>query len=154
MRENGIWYGVHPHSPQLDDADSRIFAAVDVGPGDEGFEILGAKALGRDEYKVCHIPCYAFGLSLGDIVRTDSYLGKDSVVFERIKRSGHSTMRVAFFEQTPRDEILRLTVQLGALCANHELCSEHWLGLDLADRRQIESVEFLGEASRQWSSHI
>jgi hypothetical protein len=143
MRENGIWFGIHPHAPQIQGADSQVFAAVDVAPGDEGFEVLGAKARGADEYEICHVPCYAFGLSLGDTVRTGSYSDRESVILDRIKASGHSTVRVAFDDVSSKEEILRLTVKLGSLCAHHELCSEHWLGLDLANEEEVEAVERL-----------
>lgn len=54
------------------------------------FEQLWARRVADNQFQICCIPGYIYGIALGDVVATD-----DSLVIQQvIERSGHSTFRI------------------------------------------------------------
>lgn len=68
-------------------------------PGD--FEQFWARKLGENLFEVCCIPFFAYGISLGDLVTTNT----DGYVESVVQRSGHRTLRVAIPDKDRLDRV-------------------------------------------------
>src|SRR4051794_37589642 len=65
-------------------------------------ENLWAEVLGSDRFRIDNVPFYAYGVSLGDVVRADEIDGR--LVFrDVVARSGHSTYRVLVKDRAGAD---------------------------------------------------
>lgn len=140
MRVDGVWFGVHPHSPASPDAVHRVYAVVALDD-EEGFEELWARQVGPELYEVAAIPCYAYDLAFGDTVRTEAFFGLDTLIVERTGYSGHGSVRVGFDSSDSDEQILSLTEVLAGFSERHELVSRRWLGLDVATEEQLKQLE-------------
>ena len=69
-------------------------------------ESMWARALGQNLYRLENIPCYAYGVNFGDVVRA---VAPDSdskpIVQAVVERSGNQTLRVYFPEGEVEDHI-------------------------------------------------
>jgi hypothetical protein len=140
MRIEGVWFGIHPHKSALADATHRVYAVVEL-ERERGFEELWARQIGPAEYVISAVPCYAYELAYGDVVRTEPFFGLNALIVERTSRSGHGSVRVGFKMNDSEEQILSLTRLLGSKSEHHELVSKRWLGLDIATQEQLIEVE-------------
>lgn len=84
----------HEHPSRKDRANFLIFASLD-GDGLRGkWEQLWARRVAEAEFEVCCIPYFAYGVALGDIVRTAPALGKTYVVAGVAVNAGRRVLRL------------------------------------------------------------
>lgn len=78
------------------DANFLIFADLSNEEMPGRWEQLWAHRLGENEFRLCCVPFFAYGLALGDRVATAPRDDKKYVIQSTIAESGHATYRVWF----------------------------------------------------------
>lgn len=104
----------HPNPVWRQRADYIIAATVDDRERPGRTEQLWARALSGHQYELCCIPFFLYGLSLGDLVETDS----DHLVSRVVERSGRATFRAVLADRTSvegRERLIRGLEASGAL---------------------------------------
>lgn len=113
-------------------------------------ETLWAVPLEGGLYRIDNSPFYAYGVSLGDIVRAEPANG--FLAFREVhSRSGHSTYRVwiepaSGIGRSEFDTCLRELERLG--CSS-ELAREHWFAIDVPSTCNISAVYTILEDGEQ-----
>jgi hypothetical protein len=78
-------------------AEANFIIRADLSQwGLDGWEQLWAKQTRSDEFIICCIPFFTYGIALGDTVRTATIKGMDYVVSEVRARSGRRVVRLWF----------------------------------------------------------
>lgn len=95
-------------------------------PKEKVWEQLWARKLDNDQYEICCIPIFAYGMALGDVVEID----QGFMITNISQKSGHITIRVWLTEQIHKEEIEGLTEKILGLGCLMEWYSEHLLGID------------------------
>jgi hypothetical protein len=147
----------HLHPVDPDPVDSLVLVLLeDIH---QGTELLAAHRVGEDDYQVCCIPFFAYGINLGDTVYApvDPKSGYATVKGIRAE-SGNRTMRVAFRSKdfTPGlGEELHAGLERSRLL--HEWLSRGYVSIclntqsDLATARALTSrLERQGHVSVEW----
>jgi hypothetical protein len=89
---------------------------------DEGYppaasESMWAEDIGGGTFRIDNIPFFATDLSLDDLVRAQR-VGEDLTLTDTVSRSGHSTIRMVFFD---RQQVAIVRAALHALGCKTEL---------------------------------
>jgi hypothetical protein len=115
----------------------RLSLAADGLPG--RYEQMWTRTEDNVNFKLCCIPFFTYGLSLGDIVRKTT----DDGDYEIVSKAGHRTIRFAIQDEKFRHEghepLHASIARAGCLAELHG----HTLGygaIDIVDERQSESV--------------
>jgi hypothetical protein len=106
---------------------------IDVPDNDQcGSESLWVKALGDDLYEIRSSPWFAKDLNWGDVVKAipESTDLKPSVL-EVVRRSGHKTLRVIFFDKSTNDDEKRILEKLRTMQASHENAWPRFYSIDV-----------------------
>lgn len=111
-------------------ANFLIFADLSAAGMPGRWEQLWARQLGGEEFEVCCIPYFAYGLALGDRVRTQPSRGRRYVVAGVHARSGRRVLRLWLkkAQGAGRERVLRCLESCG-LC--HEWSSQNLLVIDV-----------------------
>ncbi len=126
-------------------SDFIIGASLDDTEGVER-EQLWARRLGRNEFEVCCIPFFVYGLSLGDIVETSPTGGRQYMVSRVVRPSGRHVLRVWFGDSRhPSSDVVERLAARGALL---EWSSSNLLAVDAQDEEMAASVFALLEESQ------
>ncbi len=106
------------------------------------FEQLWAAHCGGDRYRICCIPFFVFGLSLGDVVRCEAAHGYDYCATEIVESSPRSTFRLYSADGIDdHAEIIKALESVGALV---ERSSRNMVAVDAADEQIcLAAVELL-----------
>jgi len=136
---------------------SRIHVrlAVEGGWPPVAFEELEAKPLGDHRYRLLSPPAFAKRLAVGDVVHVEHHGSPEQAwVDSVIEPSGHSTVRVIFFEaaghaseESLRRELEGLGVQI------HETGLRGLIAVDIPGEVSYPSVRALldeGESQGRW----
>lgn len=138
-------------------ANFLIFADLSSSGMVDHWEQLWAQQLSADEFIVCCIPYFTYGLALGDTVRTSPQRGRHYVVETALKRSGRRVLRLWLKNAADgtRDSVVRSLERRALL---HEWSSENLLAIDIAPSDAIgdliatiesESIEYEWGDERQ-----
>lgn len=113
----------HPHPVWADKGSSIIGARIPEGADEQ----LWARQVSDTSFEICCIPLFVYGMSLGDVVATDSAFNVTKV----LTRSGRRVFRVWFSQSVEQNfEVEAALRQCGALT---EWYSTRMLGVDAAD---------------------
>jgi Domain of unknown function (DUF4265) len=86
---------------------------------DVAVENLWAEELGDSLFRVDNIPFFVFGISLNDVVLTESISGLKTVV-KVVRRGGHSTYRVRMAKDKNIDDFVAVWQQFSSLSCTFE----------------------------------
>lgn len=110
------------------------------------WEQIWARLVAIDEFEICCIPYFTYGLALGDLVRTTSAAGKTHVITQVIIRSGRHLLRLWLknSDSIGKEQVYRYLVNRAPL---HEWGSENLLVIDASkdDHELIDLVADLGK---------
>lgn len=119
------------------------------------FEELTAKPLGDHRYELVSPPAFAKRLAVGDVVRVVHYgTPEQPWVDSVIDSSGHSTVRVIFFQKAgrePEDHLRRELDRMGVQI--HETSFRGMIALDIPGEVNYDSVSAIlkeGESRKFW----
>lgn len=115
-----------------------------------GLESAWATKVGNN-YKLDNILFYAKDYSLGDIVCVENIDG-DLIVKGLVSESGHSTIRILFYDDTLIEDTLNILNSLG--CGYEISNNPHLVAIDIpkdVDYTPIRNYLNLGEASELWT---
>ena len=140
----------------MEEATSEVHVrlAVEDGWPPVAFEVLAAKPLGDHRYQLLSPPAFAEQLAIGDVVSVEhpevpdpEQVWVDSV----IESSGHSTVRVVFFEAAGAEAESALRRDLEALGAQvHGTGFQGLIAVDIPGEVDYRAVrELLGEGESQ-----
>jgi Domain of unknown function (DUF4265) len=76
-------------------------------------EHVWAQRVGQNEYKLRNTPMFAFGFSLGDVVRGERSIDEDVIVKDALSRSGRTTLRVYLDDEASGPEVKAGVQKLG-----------------------------------------
>lgn len=115
-------------------------------------EALWAQPLGDGLYQLQSSPFYAYALNFLDVVlATPGEPELPPQVRRVVRRSGHATLRVVFFESVPETERAPLLTSLAGHEATFEAADERYFVLDVdpagdlgAVRQQLDAWESAG----------
>lgn len=95
-------------------------------------EQIWARKVGDDTYEVMSIPCAAYGLNRGDLVRTGFSTEKNlPEILEVTEPSGHRTVRVIFTNpKMPGPERLALMEEFKKLNCEYEKVNDNYYSMD------------------------
>jgi hypothetical protein len=113
-------------------ADFLIFADLSSSGMAGRWEQLWAHHASDDEFVLCCIPYFAYGLALGDTVRTRSLAGKKYVVTDVVARTGRRALRLWLKDTTAggRGRVLEYVQTCAPL---HEWSSDNLLVIDVPE---------------------
>jgi hypothetical protein len=104
-------------------------------------EGIWARSVGEDLYEVDNIPCYAYGINLGDVVRARAPDPDKKPVVERVERaSGHRTVRLHFSETVVQSERLLMLRGLAQFRTSFEGDDAKYFAVDVAPDGDYEAV--------------
>ena len=131
----------HRYPVWRDEADFVVMHALD-GSEPMDFEQLWAAQCGGDRYRICCIPFFVYGLSLGDVVRCEAAHGYDHCATEIVEASPRSTFRLYSADGIDdHAEIMKALESVGALV---ERSSRSMIAVDAADEQIcLAAVELL-----------
>lgn len=92
---------IHSEPAWQDRANFLIFADLADHDMPGRMEQLWAQQMDRDEFVLCCIPFFTYGLALGDRVKTSPRGGREYVISERLHSSGRITYRCWFGDLAP-----------------------------------------------------
>ena len=106
-----------------------------------GGESMWARPVGDDLFEIRNIPFYAYGLNYLDVVRaTAPSAGALPAIKEVVKRSGHETLRLTFFDNT---EVPARHELLDTLKPDHvswEGANDSYYALDLESEAPYDKI--------------
>ncbi len=135
-------YAVHLNPVWRDRANFIIHAQVHIEESDSSvprFEQLWSTRINNNQFMICCIPFFVYGLALGDEVETHEELEKQYVVSKVVASSGRSCFRVWFGDvpEPPVQQVLQALAQRRALM---EFYSKNLLAVDAESPRQAEKI--------------
>lgn len=115
-------------------------------------EVMWALQMGNDLYQLQMAPRHAYGLNCFDVVRA---VADDPELPPRVtavvRRSGHETLRLLFFETVPQPERAALLDRFAQHDANYEAADARYFVIDVepggdsaAVRRQLDEWHAAG----------
>lgn len=126
----------HDNPAWRDRANFLIFADLSEFGLEGRWEQLWVKQLGANEFVLCCIPYFTYGVALGDRLCTASRRGRDYVLSKVVSHSGHRVLRLwlkrASLEARER---VQDVLAMGALL--HEWNSVNLVAIDVADPTKI-----------------
>lgn len=132
----------HPSPGWQDGANFILAAHLGANDGRNEWEQLWGEESGPNRYILCCIPFFAYDISLGDEVETDS----DAVIKSIIRRSGQVTFRIWFGGQPDgiRRSVATQAKDAGALL---EWSSENLMALSVveSDAEKVANLLYLHE---------
>lgn len=102
-------------SERISTGHVKIFFDLDRDDDYPPFEVESVRAVKIVDgmFRIDNIPFYVRGIALGDVVRA-TLTGNGALHFDSIaKTSGHSTLRIVFFEANVRDYVCKELEALG-----------------------------------------
>jgi uncharacterized protein DUF4265 len=136
---------IHDAPVWREQANFLIFADLSDGDLHGRWEQLWARQLGDDEFVLCCIPYFTYGMALGDHVRTGPTKGRKYVVSAITACSGHRVVRCWLKDATLKGRE-RLESVLGAGNLLHEWSSTNLVAIDVAGKPGEELSAFLETA--------
>jgi len=132
-----------------------FFKVIPPGSKKEVTESLWAEKVSVNQYRLTNIPCFAYDVSNGDVVSTETREGM--LFFEKVVlRSGHSTYRIIVVNSTPRnklDQYLSPIFNLG--CVGESMVrGYHVVCIDVpptVDIIKVYKLLELGENNKIWT---
>ena len=117
MAQNKDDVVVHPTPVWRERANFIIAARIDDPRPSQSWrwEQLWARQIEENRFEICCIPFFLYDLALGDEVTTQTTEGKQYVISEILKQSGHYTFRVWFHDPTARETVGDELAELGCL---------------------------------------
>lgn len=131
---------VHMSPVWRNNANFIIQADIREPATSRSWEQLWARQVGESRFIICCIPFFVYDLALDDEVRTATRDGRQFVVDEVVKPSGHYTFRAWFGSAeriTSRDELPDLLKQLGA---EFEWYSQNLVAIDASDDSHAQAI--------------
>lgn len=122
-----------------DKANFLIFADLSTTGMVGRWEQLWAQQASDDEFVICCIPYFAYGLALGDKVRTAASASKKYVETGVVARSGHRAFRLWLKDATP-DARARVLKYVERYTPVHEWSSDNLLVVDVPEREPSPAV--------------
>ena len=132
---------VSPSSgPGTDDLLVAVFVELPSHWSTGGEELL-ARRLSDDLYELQHSPLYAYALNFLDVVRAIPCPADDRPrVRDVVRRSGHSTLRVFFYESVRLLERVALLDGLAELGVTHTSANPRYVALDIPPATALPAV--------------
>jgi len=128
----------HQEPVWRDRANFIIAAEIDLSGTEIASEQLWARKITDTEFEICCIPFFVYDLALGDVVRTAAKGGKQYIVDEVIRGSGHFTFRVSLSRSNlSRDDLAFRLNEMGALT---ERSSKTMLAVDATDAEHARRI--------------
>jgi hypothetical protein len=103
-------------------------------------EWLWAKRVTDDSYELCNIPIYAYGLSLGDVVRVINAEDGALEFADVVQRGGHSTYRIIASEGLDQQGVQELLTALRERGCDTEQVNRVHLTIDVPPSADIFDV--------------
>lgn len=110
---------IHETPVWQNEADFLIFADLSNAGMPGCWEQLWVKQIGPDEFVICCIPFFTYGIALGDHVRTAGVHGRRYVISSVVQRSGHRIVRMWIKHLSPA-----LRIRIGAFLSRYGLLFE------------------------------
>ena len=116
-----------------------------------GGESMWAQPIGGDMYELRNVPFHAYDLNFLDVVEAVAPHPRLKPSVRRVvRRSGHHTLRVIFFDATPEVHRIPLLESLSDLHASFEGANKKLFAIDIASNDNFEEVcRRLGAWERQ-----
>jgi hypothetical protein len=109
------------------------------------WEQLWARQVDQTQFEICCIPFFAYDLSLGDLVETESRDGKDYVVRRVVNRAGRYVFRVWFGDVADEQRRAESKNQV-VLYMTDQDCDQEWSSSNLlALATSRDNVETVGD---------
>lgn len=148
----------HPEVAR-NEADALIMCDLTDSRLPGRWEQLWAKRIGRDQFELCSIPFFAYGLALGDIVTAGPSHGFEWVIKSVVHPSDNLVIRVLFeegaeWETEERQHELVRTIQ--ELNIDYEVHHLGYLSISCRDNsRQAEHIKntLQAYAVMKWSHY-
>jgi hypothetical protein len=116
-----------------------FFRLEDAEDGSPSWEQIPCRKLTSDTFKICCIPCFAYGIALDDVVCANS----DNLIMRIVARSDQKTFRLLFSKsvsQARRDELEKYLLDAGALLEHY---STRLLAVSVSSSHSSTVYEFL-----------
>jgi len=133
----------------------HVRLATEGGWPPVAFEELDAKFLGDHRYQLLSPPAFAKRLAVGDVVHVEHYgLPEQIWVDSVIESSGHSTVRVIFFQAAGRESEDSLKREFDGLGVRvYETAFQGLIAVDIpaeVDYRFVRAILDEGESRKLW----
>jgi hypothetical protein len=132
----GTEIATHDNPAWRDIANFLIFADLSEFGLEGRWEQLWAQQLGGNEFMLCCIPYFAYGVALGDRLCTAPSRGKKYVLSKVVSRSGHRVLRLWLKHSRP-DARKRVQDVLAVSALLHEWNSANLVAIDVTDSAKI-----------------
>jgi hypothetical protein len=104
-------------------------------------ESMWGLPLGNDVYEVRNVPFYAYNINfLDDVLAIPVAPGMVPEIRRIVRRSGHNTIRVIFFDRVPQPRRIEILDSLADLHVSYEGASPKYFALDLEPDADIAAV--------------
>ena len=104
-------------------------------------ESMWARHVGGDLYEIRNVPFYAYGLNFLDIVEAVAPSPDLKPMVRAVRtRSGHTTMRVIFLEDTDADEAGEMLRAMASMHVTFEGVSDSYYALDVEPEGDAQKV--------------
>ena len=113
-------------------ANFLIFADLSSSGMADRWEQLWACQSSDDEFVLCCIPYFTYGLALGDTVRTQHLAGKKYVVADVVARTGRRALRLWLKDATAEGKT-RILEYVQTFAPLHEWSSNNLLVIDVPE---------------------
>lgn len=132
----GDFVAVHMNPIWREKSDFLIRAHFEKTDGANGWEQLWVKQLSENRFSICCIPFFTYGLSLGDEIATYGIYQIQGVA----KKSGHSTFRVWFTDESDLESQSTVLRQLGDKGSLFEYYSNKFLGISVDTGHSLQEI--------------
>lgn len=138
---------VHERPVWREYANFMIFYDLSNDGLNDRWEQLWVSQICENEFRICCIPFFSYGVSLGDHVSTRESSGKKYVVKSVVKKSGHKTFRLWFGDVVSYDKI-RLKVEDYLLSKKllFEWSSKNLLAIDISEEFNEGDFTFFAQS--------
>lgn len=120
------------------EANFLIFASLSEYGMEGRWEQLWAKRVGHNEFVLCCIPYFTYGMALGDRLCTAGSGGRNYVVSKVVSRSGHRVLRL-WLKHATLEGRRRVQDALAMSTLLHEWSSANLVAIDVTDPSEIPS---------------
>ena len=118
------------------------------------YELVWATDIGLDKFQIDNCLVYAYGLSVGDIVKAFKNDTGSFVVKEVTEKSGNRTIRVHFIaedEDKAKELTERLITQIKSIGCDFERMGEYYFSINiLRNTDPTKLIAFLNENAVNW----
>jgi Domain of unknown function (DUF4265) len=122
-----------------DRANFLIFADLSEIGFEGHWEQLWTKQLGANEFALCCIPYFTYGVALGDRLCTASRRGRDYVLSKVVSQSGHRVLRL-WLKHARLEARERIQEALVVSALLHGRNSVNLVAIDVADPAKIPAA--------------